>query len=69
MESLRKRRIARDQIVDAVAMFKQERYISATTLAGAADEIIGDFLKKKGLRGSRSTPTFHVIPKRHYERR
>jgi hypothetical protein len=55
IETLSKRRIAQDQIIGAVEMYERARYVCATTLAGAADEILGSLLRKKGV------PTGHEL--------
>lgn len=40
--------IALSQLNDAISLFTQERFLSALTLAGAAEEILGKLLIRKG---------------------
>lgn len=40
-----KRNIAVMQLCDAIVMFNQERYVSAITLSGAAEEILAQFIR------------------------
>lgn len=43
-----KREIARIQLVEAICLFLAEKYISCTTLAGAAEEIFARLLNSSG---------------------
>ncbi len=46
--SLSKQEVALIQLNDAIALFTQRRFLAALTLAGAAEEILGKLLVRKG---------------------
>lgn len=46
--SLAKHDVALIQLNDAIALFTRERFLAALTLAGAAEEILGKLLVRKG---------------------
>jgi hypothetical protein len=46
--SLEKHDVALIQLNDSIALFTQQRFLAALTLAGAAEEILGKLLVRKG---------------------
>lgn len=56
-QELNKDEIALMQLVDSIQLFNHERYISAITLGGAAEELLGALLKQFGNENNINIPT------------
>ena len=44
--------LAREQLDDAISLFRKKKFVSALTLAGAAEDILGKALSHRGQQNS-----------------